>query len=186
MKINTVATLLAVLLVLVTGACKDSKSYADLLNEEDQSTNNFLADQTVVLDIPADTVFITGIDAPYYRITDDGSLYMQVINAGTPGNRVTNDEQIYFRYTRYALENYKDGKLPTGEGNNITLSPCWFRFNNYQIQASYNWGPGIQRPLVYLPVDCEVNIVIKSSMGVVSENANVEPYLWRLTYERRQ
>lgn len=96
------------------------------------------------------------------------------------------DEQIYFRYTRYALINYKDGQLPTGGGNNISLSPAWFRFNNYQLQSSAEWGVGIQTPLKYLPVDCKVNIVIKSEYGITSESSNVQPYLWTLTYERRR
>lgn len=179
----------AIILGMATVAmssCSDGKSYAQLLNEEDMYTNNYLADHYVELSIPADTVFEVGPDAPYYRLDEDGMLYMQVLRAGTKGNRVSSDEQIYFRYTRYPLSLYSNGVLPSGEGNNITLSPAWFRFNNFQIQASYQWGQGIQMPLHYLPVDCEVNIVIKSQMGLVDETANVQPYLWRLTYERRQ
>lgn len=171
---------------LTATSCSEGKSYAELLNEENMYTNNFLADQIVVLDIPADTVFQVGTRAPYYRLDKDGNMYMQVLNAGTPGNRVTDDEQIYFRYTRYRLADYKDGKLPNGSGNNISLSPAWFRYNNFQINNSYQWGQGIQIPLLYLPIDCEVNIVIKSQMGPVNENTNVQPYLWRLTYERRK
>lgn len=167
-------------------SCSDGKSFAQLLNEEDMYTNNFLADQTVVLSIPADTVFEVGPDAPYYRIDDDGMLYMQVLDAGTKGNMVADNEQIYFRYTRYALALYSNGELPTGDGNNISLSPAWFRFNNFQIQTSYSWGQGVQIPLTFLPVDCKVNLVIKSQMGLTDETANVQPYLWTLTYERRQ
>jgi len=167
-------------------SCSDGKSYAQLLNEEDMYTNNFLADQHVELAIPADTVFEVGPNAPYYRLDDDGMLYMQVLKAGTKDNRVEDDEQIYFRYTRYPLALYSNGELPTGEGNNISLSPAWFRYNNFQIQTSYQWGQGVQMPLRYLPVDCEVNIVIKSQMGITDESANVQPYLWKLTYERRQ
>ena len=62
--------------------------------------------------------------------------------------------------------------------------PCWFRFNNYQIQGSYQWGQGIQQPLKYLPVDCKVNLVVKSQMGLVDEQANVIPFLYTLTYGR--
>ena len=75
----------------------------------------------MLLDIPADTVFEVGPDAPYYRLDEDGQLYMQVLNAGTPGYKVQYNEQIYFRYTRYALEAYKDGKLPQGTGNNLSF-----------------------------------------------------------------
>ena len=49
------ATALAALATL--GACSEGKSYAELLTDENHYVNNFLADQTVVLDIPADTVF---------------------------------------------------------------------------------------------------------------------------------
>ncbi|HRF68899.1 MAG TPA: DUF4827 family protein [Muribaculum sp.] len=44
--------------ILATG-CNDSKSYADLLNEETKSINNYLADQKVINEVPADSVFIT-------------------------------------------------------------------------------------------------------------------------------
>lgn len=172
-------------MVLSVTSCDDSKSYAELLNEEDMYVNNYLADQIVTMDIPADTVFEYGPNAPYYRLNDDGTLYMQVLNPGTKGNKVSSNEQIYFRYTRWALSDY-DGSLGQGEGNNLTLNPCWFRYGNFQIESSYTWGYGIQIPLSFLPVDCEINIVIKSQMGPTSEQTNVMPYLWRLTYERRQ
>lgn len=175
-------TLAASMLALT--ACSDSESYADLLNKENQSVNNFLADHRVELSIPADTVFETGENAPYYRLDEDGQLYMQVLDAGTKDNMVKNDEQIYFRYTRYGLESYVDGKLPQGGGNNLTLSPCWFRYGNFQIKGSYQWGQGIQVPLRYLPVDCHVNIIIKSQKGFVDEQTNVLPYLYDITYSR--
>jgi len=149
-------------------------------------SNNYLADQRVVSYIPEDSVFEYGPDAPFYRVDADGMLYMKVLKPGTKDNMVEDNEQIYFRYTRYALAGYSDGELPAGEGNNITLSAAWFRFNNFQIQSSYTWGYGIQRPLDFLPVDCEVLMVIKSQMGPSSEQSNVQPYLYRLTYERRQ
>lgn len=172
--------------LLLTAACDDSESYADLLVKQDHYVNNFLADQKVELDIPADTVFLTGPDAPYYRLDEDATMYMQVLDAGTPGNMVTYNEQIFFRYTRYALASYTDGKLPSGSGNNISLNPLWFRYGNYQIKSSYDYGVGVQTPLQYLPVDCIVNIVIKSQNGFTSETSDVKPYLYRLSYERRQ
>ena len=62
---------LAVLCAVAVSACDDSKSFAELLNDENQYVNNFLADQTVCLEIPADTAFIYGPDAPYYSIDED-------------------------------------------------------------------------------------------------------------------
>ena len=188
MKIKKPAFALFFVLALIVGlsSCNDSKSYAELLTEQDHYVNNFLADQKVELQIPADTVFECGPNAPYYRIDEDGDLYMQVLDRGTPGNMVTEGEQIFFRYTRYALSAYTNGKLPQGSGNNISLSPAWFRYNNYSIQSSYNWGQGVQMPLSLLPIDCKVNLVIKAQMGFTQETSDVKPYLFYLTYERRQ
>ncbi|MCM1066537.1 MAG: DUF4827 domain-containing protein [Muribaculaceae bacterium] len=174
-------------MVCALSSCDDGKSYAELLNEEDMYVNNYLADNTVLLDVPADTVFEYGPDAPYYRLNDDGTLYMQVLDPGTKGNMVSPNEQIYFRYTRWALNAYTGpGSLGTGDGNNLSLNPCWFRYGNYQIESSYTWGTGVQYPLSLLPVDCKVKIVIKSTDGPTSEQASVIPFLWQLTYERRQ
>lgn len=181
---RTIAALAAC--VLIFASCDDNQSYAELLSKEDQAVNNFLADQIVLLDIPADTVFEVGPNAPYYRIDEDGALYMQVLNAGTEGYRVKNDEQIYFRYTRYPLESYKDGKLPQGTGNNLSLQPMYFRYNNFQLSSSYTYGTGIQAPLALLPIDCEVNLVVKSTVGWQDDQTNVIPYLYRLTYQRRE
>ena len=85
--------------ILMLASCDDNVSYAELLNRENLAVNNFLADQVVLLDIPADTVFEVGPDAPYYRLDEDGQLYMQVLNAGTPGYKVQYNEQIFPLYT---------------------------------------------------------------------------------------
>lgn len=189
-KLHALGAVVLAVAALFASSCSDGKSYAQLLNEEDKYTNNYLADHYVELSIPEDTVFQTveevGTKAPFYRLDEDGMLYMQVIKAGTKGNRVADDEQIYFRYIRYPLALYSNGTLPAGEGNMITLSPAWFRFNNFQLQTSYQWGQGVQMPLHYLPVDCEVNIIIKSQMGLSDETANVQPYLWKINYQRRE
>lgn len=184
------AVLTAILCMAALSACNDGKTYAELLQSEDQYVNNYLADQIVIAEIPADTVFITGKDAPFYRLDEDGYLYMQVVDPGTPGNRVKDDELIYFRYTRYNLRyyNHETGTLSYGGGNedNMALGNTSFRFGNVTLQSSTQWGSGVQQPLVYLPVDCQVNIIIKSQYGFSSEIADVQPYLFNLRYYRPQ
>ena len=46
-------------LLLVT-SCKETKSYAELLDEENKAVKEFLKTQTVINEIPADSVFIVG------------------------------------------------------------------------------------------------------------------------------
>lgn len=187
MKLKYIFSFVASAFVLAFSACDDGKTYAELLQTEDQSVNNFLADNIVINSIPADTVFETGPDAPYYRLDEEGDLYMQVINPGTPGNMAKPDELVYFRYTRYNLT-YYDGELVYSGGNedDMGLANTSFRYGNYQLQSSSQWGSGIQRPLSLLPVDCQVNLIVKSQYGFVSEMADVQPYLFKLRYYRPQ
>lgn len=185
-KIQTFAiAVIGVFAALGVASCSDDKSYADLLSLENQYVNNFLADQRVINHIPEDNVFEYGPDAPYYRLDEDGQLYMQVINPGTPDNMVENDEQIYFRYTRYSLVYYIDGELLMSEGNDDVLNGNYsFRYGNFQVSSSYQYGPGVQTPLAYLPVDCEVNIIIKSQYGMPAEISYVTPFLYSIRYFR--
>ena len=189
MKIKSLITIFAsVMLVGAMASCNDGKTYAELLQDEDHYVNNFLADQEVINYIPEDTVFITGPDAPYYRLDDEGQLYMQVVDPGTPGNMVTDNELIYFRYTRYPLAYYADGELQYGGGNEDDMgqSNTSFRYGNTSLQSSTQWGSGIQAPLAYLPVDCQVNLVVKSQFGFTKELAEVQPYLFSLRYFKPQ
>ena len=80
--------------MMVLSSCDNGKSYADLLKEEDKAVKAFLADKKVE-DIPADSVFVTLQDVgnndtlavPYYRLDDDGNVYMQVLDAGIQDDR---------------------------------------------------------------------------------------------------
>ena len=184
--LSTLIALAALAVMTLATACSDDKTYAELLTEENHYVNAFLADQRVINEIPEDTVFQVGPDAPYYRMDSDGQIYMQVLNAGTPGNRVKDDELLFFRYQRYNLSYYKDGKLSEGSGNetDLSLGNTSFRYGNYSLQSSAKWGSGVQLPLAYLPVDCEVNIVIKSQYGFYSEMSQVIPFLYHISYLR--
>lgn len=165
-------------------SCKDSKSYAELLNEETKSVNSFLADQNVILDIPADSVFEYGFDAPFYRIDPDGNVFMQVIDPGET-EKVKDDALVFFRFTRYNLNEYTlTGELGTGSGNseNIGLGSASFRFNNFTLSTSSQWGNGLQMPLNFLGFNSRVRIVIKSQFGLSSEISQVIPYLYDIRY----
>ena len=182
---NLALALLLTASAAAVGSCGDDRSYAKRLNTENADVNRFLADQHVINEVPADSVFESGPGAPYYRLDEDGMLYMQVIDPGTPGNRVKDDEQIYFRFTRYNIASYDNGEFSVSEGNDDVLNGnLSFRYNNYQIASSYDFGPGIQKPLSYLPVDCVVNIVIKSQWGMPGEMSYVTPYLYNIRYFR--
>jgi hypothetical protein len=190
MKVNS---LLSVFTILVSSfcflcSCDDTESYADLLKDENKAVNNFLSDQKVISEIPSDSIFEYGVDAPYYKMDDDGNIYMQVIKPGTKDNMAKKDQLIYFRFTRYDLFAYSNGVLPEGWGNanDFDYKNTEFRFGNYSLPSSSQWGTAIQLPLYYLGIDCEVNLVIKSQYGYTDEISNVIPFLYNVRYFKSQ
>lgn len=184
-----IITMMALGLVALQ-SCESGKSYAELLNDENKAVNRFLADQRVERNIPADTVFEIGPAAPYYCLDGEGNIYMQVLNPGS-GEKVKDDQTVYFRFMRYNLHYYTGpGSLDNiiGEGNqdNMTESPTSFRFQNYTLPSSSAWGSGIQLPLEFLPLDCDINLVVKSQYGWSNEISYVQPYLYHIRYYKSQ
>lgn len=169
-------------------SCDEGESYADLLKDETAAVNNFLADQRVETEIPADSVFEYGANSPYYKMDEDGNIYMQVLKPGTKNNMAKDDQLIYFRFTRYDLYGYSNGELPEGFGNanDFDYKNTEFRFGNYTLPSSSQWGSAIQLPLYYLGIDCEVNLVIKSQYGYTDEISNVVPYMYNVRYFKSQ
>lgn len=179
--------MMAVGAIFLVASCSDNKSYADLLNEESKYVNAFLADQRVEGSIPADTVFETGPDAPYYQLDEEGNIFMQVIDPGF-GEKAEKGERVYFRFTRYLLSTYVSGKEMAGDGNESDMSQMdtYFDYQTTDLPSAMQYGSGLQMPLEYLPLNCEVKLVIKSQYGFSSDVSLVKPYLYHVRYYKSQ
>lgn len=181
---------LTAVMALLLASCSKTESYSDLLKKEQKASNWFLAQQTVCNDIPADSVFKTGPDAPYYKMDDDGYVYMQVVKANDKKKRdiPTTGDQVYFTFTRYNIETmYKSNTLDVaGEGNQDnfinTAAETYFIFNNYSVSSSSRYGSGIQIPVSYLGYNSEVNILLKSYYGFSDESTTCVPYKVNVRY----
>ncbi|MDE6556027.1 MAG: DUF4827 domain-containing protein, partial [Duncaniella sp.] len=127
---HIILSLSMVMLTAILTSCDKTKSYAELLTEETHAVNSFLAEHHVIGSIPADSVFLTGPDAPYYQLDAEGNVYMQVLDPGDPDSRPEPGDRVYFRYMRYNLYNYVVGGTNTGSGNasNLGASPAYFVF----------------------------------------------------------
>lgn len=188
MKITTkIAIGMVTLGGMVFSACSDSKSYSDLLKEEQKASNWYLAQHNVCNEIPADSVFEVGENAPYYRIDPDGYIYMQVLKVGDREIPKYGD-QVYFTFTRYNIQTmYNNNTLKVeGEGNQDdflnSVGDTYFIYGNYSVSSSMKFGSGIQKPLSYLGYNSEVNILLKSYYGFQSDNTTCIPFLVNTRY----
>lgn len=175
----------AIALLLTASSCSKSRSYSEMLRDEEKATNWWLSNQKVINEVPADSVFLTGEDAPFYKLDEDGFIYMQVINPGDLNNKAKKGQQVYFRYTRTNILDMYLGYDPSSSGNAGDVgngNTASFRFDDLYASSSQTYGAGIQMPLFYLGLDCEVNLVLRSYYGFQGETGQCQPYICNVKY----
>lgn len=182
-----VAALVIVGSIAVSG-CSDTKSYSELLSEEERATNWYLAGCRVENSIPSDGDFKTveedGDAAPYYKVDSDGYLYMQVVRKGD-GPKVEKDDVVYFRFQRKNLLLLYEGYEVSWEGNTNDMNSSLqtsFVYANKNLSSYTLYGEGIQKPLEYLPYLSEVNLVLRSYLGFSSDQSQCTPYIINIKY----
>lgn len=176
----------SILVLLAFSSCSKSKSYSQYLDDEKRSVNAYLSNFRVVTSIPEDTIFETGEDAPFYQIDSEKNVYMQVIKAGDRKNNSAEiGQEIYFRFMRASLNAWHTNGNFVWEGNanDIThFNALSFKYGDVTSSTALEFGSGIQMPLDYLGIDCELRLIVKSQFGFTSEISEVVPYLYHIRY----
>lgn len=182
----------AVMASVMMQSCDDGKSYAEMLTEENKAVNLFLVDQKVVGSVPADSIFQVGNQAPYYQLDEEGNIFMKVLALGEEGN-VEEGQQVIFRFRRTNLMYYYPGANIEnldweGNNDNPVSSISSFRYGDYTLPSSAQWGSAIQLPLSFkqIQLGSRVMLVIKSQYGWSDEITYVQPYLYEISYNRRE
>lgn len=186
-KTVRVAAVMAVSAVaLAFQGCDKSESYSDLLRDEEKAVNWYLADQKVEVEIPAGNDFLTGADAPFYKMDEDGNVYMQVIDKGDPENRAKTGDRVYFMFSARNIKNLYETGYSSVEGNAGTItgstSQFYFTYGDMSVTSSSTFGTGIQLPLGYLGYFSEVNLIVKSYAGFSDSQASCVPYVMNVKY----
>lgn len=188
-KLITAASAL-VLLALATG-CEKTKSYSELLKDEEQACNWYLAQHEVEVKIPEDSVFKVGKDAPYYKMDGSGNVYMRVIKDGDRSKKPNKGDRVYFSYMRQNLLDLMNGRIPSdywmGNAENMANGSTSFILGETFLTSSTQYGDGIQLPVTYLGYYSEVEIVVKSLEGFEDEQnvptkSNCLPFLFKVRY----
>ncbi len=169
-------------------SCNKGQSYSELLREEEHAVNSFLATQRVENTIPEDSIsFQTGPDAPFYKLDEEGYLYMQVVRIGEPLEKPEAGDPVYFRYSRENLKYRYLGYDQYTSGNQNTLVndknfSSYFVYKNRYLESTTKWGEGIQWPMKFFGYDSEVNLVLSSYYGFSDDMTYCNPYLINIKY----
>lgn len=174
-------------LVMLLGSCEETKSYSELLTEEEHAVNWYLAQHKVSLEIPSDGDFETGDKAPYYKMDKDGYVYMQVINKGSETDRPEKGDLVYFRFMRMNLKTLQSTGADIWEGNAEDFenyASTSLVYGNNVLTSTTQYGEGLQVPLEYLGYNCEVNLIVKSPEGFTSDGTQSQclPYVYNIRY----
>lgn len=189
-KIPINSLLLFIGLILLTSGCSKSQSYSELLRDEEHAVNWYLSNYNVALEMPSDpkkllTFEEMGENAPFYKLDEDGYVYMQVVKADF-SEMVDEGDLVYFRFLRESiLDLYNDiDSTSSGNSENLPMGSTSFVYKNTYLPSTTSWGTGIQMPLKYLGYNSEVNLVLKSYYGFADEQSYCIPYIINLRYFR--
>lgn len=181
--------------LLLTAGCSKSQSYSELLREEEQACNWYLSNYNVSLELPKDYQdLITsetlkedgtpyGEDAPFYKLDEEGYIYMQVVR-GDYSQMVAEGDLVYFRYVQENIKNLYQGlsTSPEGNGDYLPNGSTSFIYKNTYLSSTTVWGSGIQMPLQYVGYNSEVNLVLRSYYGFTDRQSYCIPYIINLKY----
>lgn len=194
---KTIYFSLSAVAALIITSCNDTQSYSDLLNEQEHAVNWYLAQHKVCVEIPADGNFEVGENAPYYKMDEDGDVYMQVLNKGDefPANATDEEKEkiqfnlgdkVYLRFMRMNIKYYFQHNQEIWEGNSEILDNAQgslpIIYGNTVLQSTTEYGEGIQVPMQYLHNNSEVNLIVKSTQGFSTDQSTCTPYLYKIQY----
>lgn len=183
-KFKFIYCLLAIASAFGWAGCSKTESYSSLLKKEEHAANWYLSNKKVCTELPPDSVFVYGEDAPFYKLDEDGYVYMQVVNPGSETDRPETGDLVYVRYNRTNLKSlYETGTLSSnGNNSNMEMATVQIVFNDFSVVNSQKYGRGIQDALSYLGYNSEVNLVLRSYYGFTSDMGQCIPYIINLKY----
>lgn len=176
-------------------ACDDTKTYAEMLEEEDDAIADFINKEGIK--VISQTEFfdndsVTDVEKNEFVQLSSG-VYMQIVNKGSdnPADTVKNNDLVLVRFMEYSLLD-KDTTL-----SNLTLPYLVDEFK-YTASSSSIAGIFIQGlmymaygytavpagwlvPLPYVRDKAHVRLIVPSKMGHQSAMQYVYPYYYDIT-----
>lgn len=182
--------ILLLLVGVMTMGCDETKSYSELLDEEEKAVNWYLANCRVEAYAPKSIDdFEIGENAPFYKMDEDGYLYIQIVNKGD-NQKIQENDKVYFRFKRKCIKYLWQGYDVSWEGNTDDmvngLGSTYLIYQNYNVPSTAQFGTGFQAPLEFVGYDSEVNMVISSNQGFTTDQTQCLPYIYNVKYYKAE
>ena len=154
-------------------SCNNSKTYAELLKDEQNAISKFINDSnfTVLYSYPKDSIFL-----PNEFVKLPNGLYMNVIDRGN-GSKIDSGQNVLMRVKYYRnlfdTTTYHSSNWSSGD-------PSQFVFG--QASSSNNYVEGFATPLIFVRGNAKVRLIIPSSLNDYTTVQNVTPYYYYVQY----
>lgn len=176
-------------------ACDDTKTYAEMLEEEDDAIAEFISKENIK--VISQTEFydndsVTNVEENEFVQLASG-VYMQIVDKGSdnPADTVRNNEVVLVRFMEYSLLD-QDTTL-----SNLSLSYMSDEFKYTATSSSiagiftqglmYSWyrytavPAGWLVPMPYIRDRAHVRLIVPSKMGHQAAMQNVYPFYYDIT-----
>lgn len=186
-----------VLACIAFNACSNSVTYAELLEDEKASINNFITDNNIKVITQKefqDAGCVTDVNKNEFVLTTSG-VYMQIIDKGSEimGDTIRNNDMVIVRYAEYRLE--KDSaatQVMSNLGVGQVTNPDIFRYQKtgnsvsglfksgmmYYVYSSQTVPQGWLVPFNYVRDGARVKLIVPSKMGHETAMSVVKAYYY--------
>ena len=187
-------------------ACDDTKTYAEMLDEEDDAIAAFIRDSSITV-ISQSRFYaqdsVTDVSKNEYVQLASG-VYMQIVDAGVEDETDTmkNNDVVLTRFSEYCIIEDPDRGLYKGmtySNLDIVYSVDAFRYvetstsiagiftEGYYMQTSYSGGTAVPAgwlvPLPYIRNRAHVRLIVPSKMGSTYAMQSVVPLYYDIKYQ---
>lgn len=194
MKKLTLFFLSLLALTISFQACDNSKTYADMLEEEKDAINDFIKDRNIKV-ISQSQFYAqdstTNLDENEFVQLASG-VYMQIVDRGSDNiaDTVKSNDEILVKFMEYdiirkdtSLSNLADAAVVDAFRYTVTSSSIAGLFLQGYMKTYYTTAvpAGWLVPLVYVRDRAHVRLIVPSKMGTQNALQTVYPYYYDIT-----
>jgi len=199
MKKVTLFISTAIVLIISTMSCNDSKTIQEYIREEEQAIERFLKKENfdVTTKWPGFEAFQKN-DKLYYKTDGTTYVYMHIVDRGDTAHKVTTKDKVQVRFESLTyIKTYVSGDTTryafADVGPYYASQPLEFRYGNSASYTADLSGLACAGWATPLTPDFEgavgegaiVDLIIPSVSGNSTDNTNFQPvYYKRLKYTR--